>query len=158
MHTNGPTSSTAASKHTENHRHPCILCQSRKIKCDRTDPCSNCTRAHVECAFAPISPLHKRKKRFPEAELLARIRRYEEHLRKYGADIDAINRDIGIAVTSDSGVDGATKPKGHASCFPKSSREPSLSVKRSLRHVQKQVTLSSTHCTNTLLTIIVTYS
>lgn len=33
----------------------------------------------------------RRKKRFPEAELLARIKRYEDQLRKYGADIDAIN-------------------------------------------------------------------
>jgi hypothetical protein len=43
-------------------------------------------------------PPRRRKKRFPEAELLARLRRYEEHLRSYGADIDAINNDIrGIA-------------------------------------------------------------
>lgn len=38
-------------------------------------------------------PPKKRKKRFPEAELLARLRKYEAHLRNYGADIDAINRE-----------------------------------------------------------------
>ena len=32
-----------------------------------------------------------RKKRFPEAELLARIKRYEAALKSYGADIDSIN-------------------------------------------------------------------
>lgn len=32
-----------------------------------------------------------RKKRFPEAELLDRLRLYEAALRSYGADIDTIN-------------------------------------------------------------------
>jgi hypothetical protein len=32
-----------------------------------------------------------RKRRFPEAELLARLRRYEAVLKSYGADIDRIN-------------------------------------------------------------------
>lgn len=37
-------------------------------------------------------PPKKRKRRFPEAELLARIRRYEDALKGYGADIDAISK------------------------------------------------------------------
>jgi hypothetical protein len=40
-----------------------------------------------------MQPPKRRKKRFPEAELLARIKRYEAHLRGYGADLDAINRE-----------------------------------------------------------------
>ncbi|CZT08710.1 uncharacterized protein RAG0_13724 [Rhynchosporium agropyri] len=38
-----------------------------------------------------LLPQKKRKKRFAEAELLAKLRRYEDHLNAYGADIDAIN-------------------------------------------------------------------
>lgn len=72
-------------------KHPCVLCQQRKVKCDRNEPCNNCTRARVECISPSTLPPKRRKKRFPEAELLARLRKYEDHLRGYGADIDAIN-------------------------------------------------------------------
>lgn len=133
MFSNSPPGPTAAPKCPEHHRHPCILCQSRKIKCDRNDPCANCTRAHLECVFAATPLLQKRKKRFPEAELLARIRRYEQQLQEYGADIDAINRDGKI------GVGAATTPKGSAPSFAQLNTGASLSVKRSLKHVQKQV-------------------
>ncbi|TVY18754.1 Transcription factor vrtR1 [Lachnellula arida] len=76
-------------------KHPCVLCQQRKVKCDRNDPCQNCTKARIECIPASALPPRRRKKRFPEAELLARLRKYEEHLKAYGADIDAINREDG---------------------------------------------------------------
>lgn len=58
-----------------------MLCQQRKVKCDRTEPCANCTKARVECISPSTLPPKKRKKRFPEAELLARLRRYEDHLK-----------------------------------------------------------------------------
>jgi hypothetical protein len=74
-------------------KHPCVLCQQRKVKCDRSDPCGNCVKACVECVSPTTLPPRRRKKRFPEAELLARLRKYEDHLRRYGADIDAINRE-----------------------------------------------------------------
>jgi hypothetical protein len=71
----------------------CVRCQQRKVKCDKREPCSCCIKARVECTSLASLPPRRRKKRFPEAELLARLRRYEEVLRSYGADIDAINND-----------------------------------------------------------------
>lgn len=57
----------------------CVRCQQRKVKCDRKFPCSNCIRSRVQCEqTAPV--LHRRKRRFPERELLDRIRRYEDLL------------------------------------------------------------------------------
>lgn len=71
-------------------RHPCLLCQQRKVKCDRKTPCSNCVKFRADC-LAPRSDLPaKRKRRFPEAELLARIRRYETYFRENGLDPEAI--------------------------------------------------------------------
>lgn len=65
----------------------CMLCQQRKIKCNKGSPCSNCQKLRVECI--PTAPLSRpRKRRFAEAELLARLRRYEDLLRSYGANID----------------------------------------------------------------------
>ncbi|KAJ5964052.1 C6 zinc finger domain protein [Penicillium vulpinum] len=62
----------------------CVLCQQRKIKCDRTFPCLNCVRACVQCEQAT----RQRRRRFSERELLARLRHYESLLRQHNIKID----------------------------------------------------------------------
>lgn len=112
-----------------------VLCQQRKVKCDRNDPCANCTKARIECVSASNVPPKRRKKRFPEAELLARLRKYEAHLRNYGADVEAINREE------------APPPLKEPLHHPKVTMQQleagyrSLSVRRSLKHVEKYVFL-----------------
>lgn len=59
----------------------CLLCQQRKIKCDRKFPCAHCARAGTKCVPAGLVP-RQRRRRFPERELLDRIRNYEELLRQ----------------------------------------------------------------------------
>ncbi|KAK0709941.1 hypothetical protein B0T26DRAFT_786864 [Lasiosphaeria miniovina] len=60
----------------------CVLCQQRKIKCNRRFPCSNCTRARIECVPATLAPRRKRRPPPSERELLDRIRSYEHLLRQ----------------------------------------------------------------------------
>lgn len=86
-------------------------------------------------------PAKKRKKRFAEAELLARLRRYEDHLRRYGADINAINSEVGpVSVISGSGVlrnfDDGQKSQP-AEIQPRNDAVRSLAIRRSLKHVKK---------------------
>ena len=80
---NAPLLSTAVQKHS------CVLCQQRKVKCDRKDPCSNCTKSRVDCIFrAPAIPRRRQKtKKPPDADLLLRLKRYEDLLKNYGAKI-----------------------------------------------------------------------
>jgi len=59
----------------------CALCQQRKIKCDRKFPCVNCTRTGSQCVPAFLTP-RQRRRRFPERELLERLRHYENLLRQ----------------------------------------------------------------------------
>ena len=147
MSSNGPNKpkTSSSSKDSSNQsqgprKHPCVLCQQRKVKCDRNDPCGNCTKARVQCISPPTLPARRRKKRFPEAELLARLRRYEEHLKKYGADIDAINRD--------GGSDGPTAISSTIKVSPSESpiyeAVRPLSVRRSLKHIDKYELLRET--------------
>jgi len=112
-------------------KHPCVLCQQRKVKCDRELPCSNCQKACAECISPSTLPPRPRKRRFPEAELLARIRKYEHHLRSYGADIDAIDREKLPEVNESS------RTKESRSTPPYLEAHRPLSVRRSLRHVEK---------------------
>jgi hypothetical protein len=120
--------------HQNRKKHPCVLCQQRKVKCDRNDPCGNCVKARVECVSPTTLPPRRRKKRFPEAELLARLRKYEEHLRRYGADVDAINSEGPTAAPPTNSAIRAS-PLDTATLKPEPNR--SLSIRRSLKHVEK---------------------
>ncbi|KAJ6440063.1 C6 zinc finger domain-containing protein [Purpureocillium lavendulum] len=67
------------------HRHArvlaCVLCQHRKIKCDRNFPCANCVKANVTCT--PSTPAPARKRRRPNQDLQERLQRCEELLKQY---------------------------------------------------------------------------
>jgi len=117
-------------------KHPCILCSQRKIKCDRNQPCANCKRSGSECLSLSTLPARKRKKRFAEAELLARLRKYEHHLRNYGADIEAINSEPSIPPeTPNTKLSPPSSLSGSGDV--KSISQTTLSVRRALRHVKR---------------------
>ncbi|KAH7318159.1 fungal-specific transcription factor domain-containing protein [Stachybotrys elegans] len=59
----------------------CVLCQHRKIKCDRNTPCANCIKANVACT--PSTPAPARKRRRPNQDLQERLARCEELLKQY---------------------------------------------------------------------------
>lgn len=125
-------------------KHPCVLCQQRKVKCDRNEPCNNCTKTRLECVPASTLPPRKRKRRFPEAELLARLRRYEHHLKIYGADIDAINREEDhddrrqVSILSTAIKSSCSESSSPINSLTLEAHDVgSLSVRRSLRHLQR---------------------
>ena len=70
----------------------CVLCQQRKVKCDRRFPCVNCTKAKVTCVPATLGT-RKRRPRFPERHLLDRIRHYEDLLRQNDVDFEPLHKD-----------------------------------------------------------------
>lgn len=61
----------------------CITCRRRKVKCNKSFPCSNCTKAGSECVFPAPGRAPRRPRAGPkvvserEAELLKRLRRLE---------------------------------------------------------------------------------
>lgn len=68
----------------------CQLCQQRKVKCDRKFPCTNCVRGKAQCVPATLLP-RQRRRRFPERELLARIRHYEAVLQQHKIKFDPLH-------------------------------------------------------------------
>ncbi len=66
----------------------CLTCRQRKIKCDRRNPCSNCVKAAKQCSFVLPGRGRQRSKKAPKEGLHAKLRRYEEILKSYGAKID----------------------------------------------------------------------
>lgn len=66
----------------------CLACRHRKIKCDRRDPCSHCIKSEKPCSFiAPVRGKRKVTKSRKEG-LHAKVRRYEELLKSYGATVE----------------------------------------------------------------------
>ena len=78
---------------TDMKRFSCLTCRQRKVKCDRRNPCSNCTRAARQCSYIP--PVRGKPKRriTPKEGLHAKLRRYEEMLKAYGAEIELSDND-----------------------------------------------------------------
>jgi hypothetical protein len=82
----------------------CILCQQRKIKCDRIFPCANCTKSSTRCVPAGDLP-RQRRRRFPERELLDRLRHYENILRQHNLDIEPLHKQApAVPDTKERGV------------------------------------------------------
>ena len=71
----------------------CVRCQQRKIKCERKFPCAQCNAAREQCVPATRSRNVRRKRRFPERDLLDRIRLYEDLLRQNNIGFEPLHRD-----------------------------------------------------------------
>ncbi|SJX60900.1 uncharacterized protein SRS1_12128 [Sporisorium reilianum f. sp. reilianum] len=114
----------------------CEECQKRKSKCDKQEPCSMCRQRGIVCTPAFLDPHKPRKKRFPERELLDRIRRYEDLLTTVGIDKDQSAYDVpDISSASSSRSGGASRP----------SKRSRLSSADSTASVDAQPTTLSTH-------------
>jgi hypothetical protein len=68
----------------------CVQCQHRKIKCNREFPCSHCIKMGVQCVPANLVP-KQRRRRFPERELLDRLRHYETLLKHHRIQFDPLH-------------------------------------------------------------------
>ncbi len=69
----------------------CLLCSQRKIKCDRVFPCANCARVGAQCVPAAALARRPRRRRFPERELLERLRHYETLLSQNNVDFEPLH-------------------------------------------------------------------
>ena len=79
----------------------CMLCHQRKIKCDRRFPCANCQKTNTQCIPAALLP-RQRRRRFPERELLDRLRRYEDLLLKNKITFDPLHGSSATQSTSNA--------------------------------------------------------
>ncbi|KAF1815325.1 hypothetical protein P152DRAFT_455041 [Eremomyces bilateralis CBS 781.70] len=83
----------------------CILCNHRKVKCDRLSPCSNCQKAHSECIYRVPPPPRRRKRKIGDGSLDVgskdevppeeKLQIYETALRGLGVNIERLLRGEG---------------------------------------------------------------
>ncbi|PNS15641.1 hypothetical protein CAC42_4093 [Sphaceloma murrayae] len=96
----------------------CVTCRRRKVKCDKSHPCANCVRAHIECVFPTPGRAPRRPRKQPDSrdtELLDRLRRLEGVVKGLGVDVSTSSgHPVDLAVkdarTQDEHHSGASSP------------------------------------------------
>ena len=88
----------------------CVLCQQRKVKCDRKFPCANCVRACANCVPASLN-VRQRRRRFPERLLLERLRHYESLLHQNNIQFEPLHPPSEDGRGSDSPDEQPSKEK-----------------------------------------------
>lgn len=74
-----PLTAAAAAPHLRS----CTVCRQRKIKCDRQQPCSSCSRSGCECVYpSGRGRAPKRSGRHVDAQLTAKLARMEAIIKR----------------------------------------------------------------------------
>ena len=60
----------------------CYGCNSKKIRCDKTEPCSSCAKAGRSCVYPPLGPRKRRAKVTIMADMASRISTLEKSVEK----------------------------------------------------------------------------
>ena len=89
----------------------CVLCQQRKVKCDRKFPCVNCIKSRAQCV--PTLAQRRRRRRFPERALLERLRKYEDLLRQNNITFEPLHKDSAREKESLNAGSGSDSDDGH---------------------------------------------
>ena len=118
----------------------CVLCQRRKIKCDRTVPCSNCVKANVVCT--PSKPAPPRQRTRPRQDLQERLAKCENLLRQYAESDRPVSSELvsrspkavtasGASTPSTGGVHGAGASALSLKTFPSQLQDGAARAHRS---------------------------
>lgn len=125
-----PNSSTLPRRTTQQPL-SCTHCRQRKIKCDKSNPCSNCKRSGLDCVF-PERVRHPKKRRdgskANNEELLRRLGRMEELIEKLKVE----GKDIIENKVASSGAGSPVTPESKGPVFDgtRSSQETGMDVSR----------------------------
>lgn len=66
----------------------CVTCRRRKVKCDKKHPCTNCSKAHIDCVYPSPGRAPRKARKPPDAELMDRLRRLEGVVQSLGVQVD----------------------------------------------------------------------
>lgn len=108
----------------------CVVCRSRKVRCDKQSPCSNCRRANIACVVpSKDRPPRWARRLVPPApeDVMERIRSLENLVKELSGQLEEAN-----ARANSAGVSPAAQSPGCSTHDPKSAASPHSD------HVQRQ--------------------
>lgn len=104
----------------------CVTCRRRKVRCNKRSPCSNCTKAGIDCIFPPPGRAPRKSKRPPDAELLSRLRRLEgviDHLRS-GSNAEGASTSAQARSSTPGSSTGRSEPTAPTSASAEPQKPP----------------------------------
>ncbi|KAF2224698.1 fungal-specific transcription factor domain-containing protein [Elsinoe ampelina] len=110
----------------------CVTCRRRKVKCDKSHPCANCVRAHIDCVFPTPGRAPRRPRKHTDgrdSELLERLRRLEGVVKGLGVDVDTSGGQSGEHTAKDARIheDHSTGSSPHSEHPTRRSQDYTLS-------------------------------
>jgi hypothetical protein len=63
-------------------KNSCVICAQRKVRCDKLNPCSNCSKSQSECVYRAPAVSQRHRKRPADEDIHSKISEYEGLLRK----------------------------------------------------------------------------
>ncbi|KAI1436936.1 hypothetical protein GGR50DRAFT_647922 [Xylaria sp. CBS 124048] len=116
---NGPTTITSATKPRS-----CVVCRSRKVRCDKRSPCSNCRRANIPCILPSTNRTPRWVKNYNAAagersaqaddssstQLMERLRNFENLVKDLRSQLDQAQAAAGSSPDSTQRHEGAESP------------------------------------------------
>lgn len=72
----------------------CILCNQRKVRCDKNNPCDRCIKAREKCIYPGPKRAPRKLKRPPIAEILAHVRDLENELIKTRSGPSSVEHNV----------------------------------------------------------------
>ncbi|KAF3390311.1 Bikaverin cluster transcription factor bik5 [Penicillium rolfsii] len=129
-----PSASTSGAGRTPKPR-SCVVCRTRKVRCDKQSPCSNCRRANIACIVpSKDRPPRWARRLVPPApeDVMERLRTLENLVRDLRGQLEEATARASSARASSAGVSPAAQS-------PESStHDPTSASSSRSDHVQKR--------------------
>ncbi|KAF3763953.1 hypothetical protein M406DRAFT_227231, partial [Cryphonectria parasitica EP155] len=110
------------------HLRSCVLCRQRKVKCDRQQPCSHCTRSGNDCVYpSGRGRAPKRPRRDVEEQLAEKLSRLETIIKRLASENASQANALSARQTDSPPTPGPSRPADDAGSNTASSLDRSSS-------------------------------
>ncbi|KAN0110180.1 Fungal specific transcription factor domain containing protein [Hyaloscypha variabilis] len=107
-------SSTAPAAAPVPKRRSCVVCRTRKVRCDKQSPCSNCHRANIACVFPSTDRpprWARRQASTAPAQMMQRLQNLESLVKDLSGQLEQANAAAATAASVAGGSSGVSSPK-----------------------------------------------
>ncbi|KAJ5396453.1 hypothetical protein N7509_004566 [Penicillium cosmopolitanum] len=94
----------------------CVTCRTRKVRCDKKSPCSNCRRANISCVLPSTDRQPRWARRLqqgPSGDVMNRLRSLENLVKHLSSQLDEAHAAASASAGGSPGVNFSGSGSGH---------------------------------------------
>lgn len=94
----------------------CVTCRTRKVRCDKKSPCSNCRRANISCVLPTIDQQPRWARRLqqgPSGDVMNRLRSLEALVKHLSSQLDEAHAAASATASAGGSPDVNSSGSGH---------------------------------------------